>query len=148
MFRVVSRFSRYISCYIVESRLPLGQCRAIAAKNFPSPEHCCCCELSNYSANVLNYSVLTFEDLFFLKINKSYRTVYKKTVILLLFLNVDLSFLFSPNIRNFKNVSLKTLFRDHFPWVWAGNLHDTSNHFNDRQYQAQFKKYCCKIVHY
>ena len=26
LFRVVSRFPRYISCYIAESRLPLGQC--------------------------------------------------------------------------------------------------------------------------
>ena len=28
LFRVVSRFPRYISCYIAESRLPLGQCTA------------------------------------------------------------------------------------------------------------------------
>ena len=27
IFRVVSRFPRYISCYISENRLPLGQCR-------------------------------------------------------------------------------------------------------------------------
>ena len=26
IFRVVSRFPRYISCYIAENRLPLGQC--------------------------------------------------------------------------------------------------------------------------
>ena len=26
IFRVVSRFPRYISCYFAESRLPLGQC--------------------------------------------------------------------------------------------------------------------------
>ena len=26
LFRVVSRFPRYISCYIVESQLPFGQC--------------------------------------------------------------------------------------------------------------------------
>ena len=26
IFPVVSRFPRYISCYIAESRLPLGQC--------------------------------------------------------------------------------------------------------------------------
>ena len=25
-FRVVSRFPRYISCYVAESRFPLGQC--------------------------------------------------------------------------------------------------------------------------
>ena len=27
IFRVVSRFPRYISCYIAENRLPLGQCK-------------------------------------------------------------------------------------------------------------------------
>ena len=27
LFRVVSRIPHYISCYITESRLPLGQCR-------------------------------------------------------------------------------------------------------------------------
>ena len=26
IFRVVSRFPRYISCYIAERRFPLGQC--------------------------------------------------------------------------------------------------------------------------
>ena len=29
LFRVVSRFPRYISCYIAESRFPLGQCSVI-----------------------------------------------------------------------------------------------------------------------
>ena len=29
LFRVVLRFPRYISCYIAESRFPLGQCTAI-----------------------------------------------------------------------------------------------------------------------
>ena len=28
IFRVVSRFPRHISCYIAESRLPLGQCKS------------------------------------------------------------------------------------------------------------------------
>ena len=28
IFRVVSRFPRYISCYISENRLPLGQCES------------------------------------------------------------------------------------------------------------------------
>ena len=31
IFRVVSRFPRYISCYIAESRSPLGQCAAATA---------------------------------------------------------------------------------------------------------------------
>ena len=34
IFRVVSHFSRYISCYIAESRLPLGQCSYLKNKYF------------------------------------------------------------------------------------------------------------------
>ena len=33
IFRVVSRFPRYISCYIAENRLPLGQC-TLYRRNF------------------------------------------------------------------------------------------------------------------
>ena len=29
IFHVISRFPRYISCYIAESRLPLGQCTSV-----------------------------------------------------------------------------------------------------------------------
>ena len=35
IFRLVSRFPRYISLYIAESRLPLGQCIQGAIKNYP-----------------------------------------------------------------------------------------------------------------
>ena len=40
LFHVVSRFPRYILCYIAESRLSLGQCRApvVATDTFGQPE--------------------------------------------------------------------------------------------------------------
>ena len=34
IFRVVSRFPRYISCYAAENQLPLGQCMYIPASRF------------------------------------------------------------------------------------------------------------------
>ena len=33
IFRIVSRFTRYISCYIAESRLPFGQCTTMQESN-------------------------------------------------------------------------------------------------------------------
>ena len=37
IFRAVSRFPRYTSCYIAESRLPLGQCRPLKSLSLILP---------------------------------------------------------------------------------------------------------------
>ena len=39
IFRVVSRFPRYISCYTAENQLPLGQCTVYTSFSFWSG-HC------------------------------------------------------------------------------------------------------------
>ena len=33
IFRIVSRFPRHISCYIAESRFPLGKCSGVSMMN-------------------------------------------------------------------------------------------------------------------
>ena len=64
IFRVVSRFPRYISCYIAENRFPLGQCKSYSKERYKNM-----CFFNNYPFGALNkiYKPIWIQSLYVLQ---------------------------------------------------------------------------------